>query len=240
MVEKYIVVIGGYEFQEDGVIDTPIEIDRKILELSGVSDPKVLFIPTASSDSETYIESIKGVYADKLACDFDVLLLHSKDSEYELIAEKIGWADVIYVGGGNTMMMVELWQKLGVDDLLKKAYESGTVLAGVSAGSICWFEYGISDSLQFYDEDSNEYIRVDGIGILDGPNSPHYGSELWDKGFRTEGTKKIMKEFEDKCLCVPDAGAVVFKDGDVLECLGKPSFYGFWEDGEWVEENIKL
>jgi dipeptidase E len=240
MVLKYVVAIGGYESEEGGALDTPIEIDKRILELSGVSSPKVLFIPTASTDSEKYIGKIRKIYAETLDCDFDVLLLHSSDTEKNMIEEKLALADVIYVGGGNTMMMIKLWKELGVDKLLKKAYEAGAILCGVSAGSICWFEYGISDSLQFYDEDSNEYIRVDGIGILDGPNSPHYGSELWDKGFRTKGTKKIMKEFGDRCLCVPDGGAVVFKNEKVFESLGESSFYGCWEGDDWVEQNIEV
>src|SRR5690606_25846211 len=132
-------------------------IDEKIVSLSAKDNPNFLFVPTASLDSRNYIKSIENIYAKELKCSFDTLLLHSDDLNLEDIKRKFDWADIIYVGGGNTMMMLEKWKHFGVDLLLKDAYKQGKILCGVSAGSICWFEYGISDSLHFYDKKTKEY-----------------------------------------------------------------------------------
>ena len=72
----------------------------------------------------------------------------------------ISEANIIYVGGGNTLMMMRKWRQLGVDKMLKKAWQKGTVMCGLSAGSICWFESGHSDSMWYYDKKNWDYIRV--------------------------------------------------------------------------------
>jgi dipeptidase E len=74
--------------------------------------------------------------------------------------------------------MMRLWRRLGVDKLLKAAYDNGTVLAGVSAGSICWFDSGHSDSMSFYHPQKWQYINVRGLGFLKGVHCPHYNSMM--------------------------------------------------------------
>jgi peptidase E len=143
---KAIVAIGG------GVIKTrgTAAIDREIIRLSHKKNPKLLFIPTASSDSEIYWNRIREYFGKFLKCKTDVLFLVKEQPSKEQIRSKISAADIIYVGGGNTLMMMRLWRRLGVDKLLISAYENGTVLSGISAGSICWFDSGHSDSMSFY------------------------------------------------------------------------------------------
>jgi putative intracellular protease/amidase len=77
-------------------------------------------------------------------------------------------ADIIYVGGGNTLQMMRVWRRFGVDKLIKSAYESGTVLSGISAGSICWFDSGHSDSMSFYNPRKWKYTNVRGLGLIRG------------------------------------------------------------------------
>src|SRR5690606_33251849 len=110
-----------------------------------------------SRDKKDYVQSIENIYRKKLKAKFDVLLLHDIDVNTEDGKRKIEWADLIYVGGGNTLMMMKKWRRFGVDELLKEAFDKGKVLCGVSAGSICWFDFGISDSLHFYDEKTKKY-----------------------------------------------------------------------------------
>lgn len=238
-----IVAIGGYDKEPSrhDVFDTPVAlIDKEIIRLSGKKHPNLLFIPTASSDSEKYSEMIRGLYEGQLGASFDVLcLLSEKPSEQE-ISSKIAWADIIYVGGGNTLKMMKLWRRLGVDKLLKKAYKSGTVMCGVSAGSICWFDYGVSDSLHFYNEKETKYIKVQGLGILAGVHCPHLGSEAYDKGHRTKGMKEIMKRSKGKCLAVPDGAAVVIQEGKMRSIGLSPSYLSWWEKGQWFEEELSL
>ena len=168
-----IVAIGGGDL---GTLATQ-PIDSEIISLSGASRPKALFIPTASSDSVEYWEVFDWAYREKYGCDTDVLYLLGVAPSREAIAEKIEWADIIYVGGGNTLKMMRRWRRLGVDDLLRAAHEWGAVLCGVSAGAICWFERGHSDSMSFYSPDDWSYIAVTGMGLLKGLACPHYNGD---------------------------------------------------------------
>lgn len=213
-----VVAIGGYKYEsaKDCTFDTPIKIDRKILGLTGKKKPKALFIPTASDDSEGYTKAWKKIYEGKLACTVDVLCLIAKKPTRAVIAAKIRSADIIYVGGGNTLMMMNLWRRLGVDKLLREAYERGAVCCGVSAGSICWFEYGVSDSRQFKNPKSHEYIRVKGLGFLKGLHCPHYDPIPSRKNWRLKGAEKILKKYgaHGKFIPIGDGEAVVFKNGE--------------------------
>src|SRR5579862_3576329 len=167
---KTIVAIGG------GKIGTSarLPIDREIVRLSNKKNPKLLFIPTASSDSELYWKQIRKHFGDFLKCETDVLFLMKEKASREQLRRKISWADIIYVGGGNTLQMMRIWRRLGVDKLLLAAYKKGTVLAGVSAGSICWFDSGHSDSMSFYDPHKWKYVNVKGLGLIQGIHCPHY------------------------------------------------------------------
>src|ERR1022692_947544 len=142
---KTIVAIGG------GKIATrqTLPIDRHIIRLSQKKNPSLLFIPTASSDSEIYWKKVREYFGDFLKCKTDVLFLMKEKPSRQQIRSKISSADIIYVGGGNALQMMRIWRRLGVDKLLIAAYKKGTVLAGVSAGSICWFDSGHSDSMSF-------------------------------------------------------------------------------------------
>ena len=140
---KTIVAIGGGKI---GTRET-LPIDREIIRLSNKKNPKFLFIPTARSDSEIYWKRVRKYFGDFLKCKTEVLFLIKEKPSRKQIRSKISSADIIYVGGGNTLQMMRIWRRLGVDKLLIAAYEMGTVLAGISAGSICWFDSGHSDSM---------------------------------------------------------------------------------------------
>ena len=111
---KAIVAIGGGEIRTKGTA----AIDREIIRLSNKKNPKLLFIPTASSDSEEYWEHIQEYFGGFLKCKTDVLFLIKEHPSRAQIRKKIESADIIYVGGGNTLMMMRLWRRLGVDKLL--------------------------------------------------------------------------------------------------------------------------
>lgn len=169
---RAIVAIGG------GVIKTrgTTAIDREIIRLCGKKHPNLLFIPTATSDSELYWQHIQKYFGGFLKCKTDVLFLLQERPSQKHIRTKIDWADIVYVGGGNTLLMMRVWRRLGVDKLLKAAYRRGTVLCGISAGAICWFESGHSDSMSFYNPKRWKYINVKGLGLAKGVLCPHYNS----------------------------------------------------------------
>ncbi len=129
--------------------------------------PRVGFLPTASADSE---DSIRRFYKtfDTLACEPAHLELFGRVRDP---AAFIGAQDVILVGGGNTKSMLGLWREWGVDGLLREAWQAGTLLAGFSAGAICWFEEAFCDAWE------NDFRSIPGLGFLPGSACPHYDRE---------------------------------------------------------------
>jgi dipeptidase E len=198
-----IVVIGGGELIE---LET-LEIDRKVVQLTQKAKPKALFIPTASSDAPGYCDTFSKVYGDILGCETSHLLLVSQTYTHDEITDLITAADLIYVGGGNTRKMLEIWKNTGVDTLLKEAYFSGTVLAGLSAGSICWFEYGHSDSEAFDDQGEWQYIKLEAMGILPGIHCPHYNEDI-----RVEDFTRMVKGGGLPGIAVDNNCAIIYKD----------------------------
>lgn len=188
-----IVAIGGGELR----LSETLKIDKFIVDFSGKNRPKALFIPTASKDNQGYIEVFDSVYKDELGCDTDVLTLLDEQTKDVEIEEKILSADIIYVGGGNTAMMIDVWERNNVDTYLKKAYKNGTVLSGLSAGAICWFKYGHSDSNKFDSDDEWDFIITKGIGLIDAAFCPHYnetGRDRFDKMLKTVKLRGIASE----------------------------------------------
>lgn len=167
---RAIVAIGGGNLGPTGTA----AIDREIIRLSNQPHPNILFMPTASSDSQTYWDRFREYFGSFLKCRTDVLYLTREVPTKREIETKILSADIVYVGGGNTLYMMRVWRRLGLDQTLKAAYRKGIVLAGISAGAICWFDSGHSDSMSFYDPQHWKYINVRGLGLINGINCPHY------------------------------------------------------------------
>ena len=235
---KTIVAIGG------GKITTrqTVPIDRKIIRLSHKKNPKLLFIPTASSDSEIYWKQIRKYFGDFLKCKTDVLFLMKQKPPREQIRSKISWADIIYVGGGNTLQMMRIWRRLGVDKLLLAAYNKGTVLAGVSAGSICWFDSGHSDSMSFYNPRKWKYIKVKGLGLIPGIHCPHYNGKTGGVP-RRKNFQEMIRKTGGNGIAIDNNCAIEFRDARVFKVLvSKPrakAYRVFKKAGQVVEEQIR-
>ena len=236
-MRRTIVAIGG------GKIATrqTLPIDREIIRLSKTKNPRVLFIPTASSDSEIYWKKIRAYFGDFLKCKTDVLFLMKENPSHEQIHSKISAADIIYVGGGNTLQMMRIWRRLGVDKLLIAAYIKGTVLAGVSAGSICWFDSGHSDSMSFYNPHNWNYINVKGLGLIQGIHCPHYNGKTGGVP-RRKNFQQMIRKIGGVGIAIDNNCAIEFRDGRVFKVLvSKPrakAYRVFKKKGEIVEEQI--
>ena len=159
---RRIVACGGEQLSH-------MALTRYVLDLTGKPRPKILFVPTASGDDAAYLltfyQGLAGV-----ACEPSHLLLFNRtvdDIDGLLRAQ-----DVVMVGGGNTANMLAIWRVHGVEDALRNAYRNGTILTGWSAGCICWFEAGITDSFTL----ELGPLR-DGLKLLKGSACPHYDSE---------------------------------------------------------------
>ena len=140
MIEKgHIIAIGGGGF---GRNPNHMKIEQYILGQSGKETPNVVFIPTASAEDKGYIVNYYSCFS-KLDCEPGHITFFQRTPRLDSIINK---ADVIYVGGGNTKSMLAVWREWKLDKLLLKAYNKGKILCGVSAGAICWFQQGITDS----------------------------------------------------------------------------------------------
>lgn len=163
---RQIIALGGGGFSMEP--DNPL-LDLYILKQADKAKPRICFIPTASGDSDNYISRYYNFFNQQDCKPSHLSLFEPPTRDLEgFILEN----DIIYVGGGNTKNLLALWKEWNVDDILKKAWNQGTVLAGLSAGSICWFEEGVTDSYG----DGLEPIKC--LGFLKGSNCPHYDGEI--------------------------------------------------------------
>ncbi|KKQ32640.1 MAG: Peptidase E [candidate division TM6 bacterium GW2011_GWF2_37_49] len=231
-----IVAIGGGEINKRETL----AIDQEIIRLSGKKHPSVLFIPTASSDAKEYVDDFIDYYCKHLSCKVDVMKLIKQNISTEEIRDKILSSDIVYVDGGNTLMM-KLWRKLGVDKILEEAYEKNIVLCGISAGAICWFKFGNSDSRQFKNP-AAPLIRVSGLGLLDGLLCPHYHSKKYAKG-RADSLKKMMKRTPGKALAIDDFCAIAFVDDSYNVLTSSPGAHAYkvyWKRGKFYHDKIDI
>ncbi len=145
---------------------------RYVASLTGKANPKVCFIPTATGDSPN---TILGWYAsceDLPLRPYVMKTFINSNTSPKSFEEIIMSMDAIIVGGGNTLNMIAIWKVQGIDLALKKAYDSGIILAGGSAGSLCWFTAGSTDSRP------KELTIVEGLNFLNFGHSPHYLREV--------------------------------------------------------------
>ncbi|HEX9494821.1 MAG TPA: peptidase E [Candidatus Limnocylindria bacterium] len=146
----------------------PALVDH-VLSFAARKRPRVLLIPTASGDSDGYLLTFYRQLAGRdLELSHLALFQRTVDDIDGLIRDQ----DIVIVSGGNTANLLAIWRLHGVDRALRAAYDAGTVMTGWSAGALCWFEGGTTDS--FTPELS---ALKDGLGFLKGSVSPHYDSE---------------------------------------------------------------
>jgi peptidase E len=144
-------------------------LDRLVLRLTGVPRPRICLLPTAGGDSEHQIRRFHETYGDELCEPSDVSLFRLGRNPVPL-REHLLAQDAIYVGGGSMVNLLAIWRAQGVDAILRDAWRAGVVLAGLSAGSMCWFQWGITTS-------SGHPAPARGLGFLPGSNSVHHDSE---------------------------------------------------------------
>ncbi len=234
---KKIVAIGGGEIGRPGYPVETTKIDKEIIRLTGKKHPRLLFVPTASGDSDGYVGVVEKHFGKRLGCKVDNLLLIKEKLSRKKIAQKILRADIIYVGGGNTMKMLQVWRKTGTDKILKQAWEKGIVLSGLSAGSVCWFNWTSSDSLKMLDPKA-DYIRLKGLGFAKSVHVPHYDIE---KG-RRPALKKMMRTLPGIAIGIDNCCAIEIIDDQYRIIASKPkaqAYKTYWRNKKYHEELIK-
>lgn len=164
-MHRHIVTLGGGGFHNGE--DAPA-LNRYILNLSRRPNPKICLIPTAYGDSELFTDRFDHTFAQYECRPFHLSFFRDPQPDWRA---HLADADIIYVTGGNTRAMLAIWREWGLHDIIRDLYDQGTVLAGGSAGAICWFEQGHTDS------NGLPLTPLDCLGWLKGSCSPHYNGE---------------------------------------------------------------
>ncbi|MBM6618144.1 peptidase E [Bacillus suaedaesalsae] len=165
-IKRQIFAMGGGGFSMEP--DNPL-LDRYILSLVNKERPRICFVPTATGDADGYINRFYQFFGKEECDPFHLSVYKLPDENLENYVLSM---DIIYVGGGNTKNLLALWREWGLDEMMKKAYKAGVILTGLSAGSICWFEEGLTDSYP------GSLRELTCLGILKGSNAPHYDGEI--------------------------------------------------------------
>lgn len=184
-----LMLIGGGEIGKASTAYETKEIDEEIVKMSGKENPKLLFIGLASSFADSYYDYIKNIYKE-LGCTPVYLKKKNVTKNPDIVRNKIEEADIIYIGGGDTIKLMDTVREYNIDELLIKAAKRGCVIAGISAGAILLSNKGLSDSYILRGE-SKDYKFIDGLGIININICPHYNSN--DKK-KADLEKELQKE----------------------------------------------
>jgi dipeptidase E len=156
---------GGFSMEPENLL-----LDEFVLSLARSPRPRVCFLPTASGDDAGYIAKFYRAFAALDCRPTDLQLFERTVADLEAFVLE---QDVVYVGGGNTANLLAVWRAQGLDRILRRAWEEGVVMCGLSAGMNCWFEESVTDS---YSLDRLAALH-DGVGLLPGSACPHYDGE---------------------------------------------------------------
>lgn len=204
---KRIISIGGGELREKATLAIDEYLAALAKARAGEKRASALFIPTASHDFMPYYNTFHKIYTGVFDIKTDVALCVFKDVDLERMRAKFEKADLIYVGGGDTVFMIEKWRDCGLLELIRDAYERGVIIAGLSAGGICWFSDIYTDSLKT--ESGAQYAMFEGLGWIKGVISPHYGVRMLD-------FDKVVCYNYDCAYGIEDCAAMVIEDGEIV------------------------
>ena len=169
MAESRMILLGGGELKARETLSVDRYIAEEAKKSAGDRRACGLFLPTASHDCMPYYNTFHKVYTGLFDIKTDVALTVGREVDLKKLRAKFERADFLYVGGGNTVFLLEHWRACGMLPLVKEFYASGKLVCGLSAGAICWFETMYSDSVT-----EGEYAVHRGLGWVEGVISPHY------------------------------------------------------------------
>jgi len=200
---RNIIAIGGGGF---GANPGQGIIEKYILKQTKKKNPKICFIPTATGDNEAYKVNYYSTFTNLDCCPSHLDFFKRTPDLNDLILNQ----DAIFVGGGNTKSMLAVWREWGLDKILKKAYLNGTVMSGVSAGAICWFQNGITDSW------ASNLKMMPCLNFIKGTCCPHYDEEPE----RKPAVKNFLLRNKVKNVYAVDGGAALhIKDEKIFKSI---------------------
>ncbi len=218
-----IIAIGGAGFLAE---PRNYALEKYILEQTGKEQPNVLMIATATGDDAEYVEKFHAAFGALGARTQHLPFFHrTPDLRSVVLAQ-----DAIFVGGGNTKSMLAVWREWGLPQILQLAHERGIVLGGQSAGAICWFEQGVTDSW------ADRLRPLSCMGLLPGSCCPHYDGEV-----ERRPAYQSMVQNGDLMggYAIDDAVAAHFRDGRLERVVSKKAgakAYYVCADADTVKE----
>lgn len=228
-MDKYVVAFGGGELKGKTTLKMDAYIARLAKERAGNKRARGLFFGTASHDSMPYFNSFRKTFTGEFDIKADCALCCYGEMSVEKITDKLAICDFIYVGGGDTVFMLNKWRETGIDKLISEAYDRGVILSGLSAGAICWFERTYTDSPSVTGND--DYAFHGGLGYLSGTCCPHY--ELRREDFLAA----LKNENPSTVYALEGDSGIVFKNGELLGGLTSGGqAYSIIKDGDRFKE----
>jgi peptidase E len=226
-MKRQLFTMGGGGFLEE---PENLLLDSFFLGLAGKPKPKVCFLGTAGGDATNYYDLF---YAGMTKHNVEPSHLSLFKPPAGSLEEFVFSKDVIYVGGGNTRNLLVLWREWKLDTILKKAYERGVVLGGISAGSLCWYEQGVTDSI------TGTLSKIDCVGILAGSNCPHFDGEPE----RQPAYRKLIAEGMKPGIACDNGVAAYFVNETLVEFVSsRPTAMAHrlsLDSGKVIETEIK-
>lgn len=249
-----LVAIGGGKngrIKSDGTVDPyeTREIDEEIVKLSGKENPKFLFLSQAQSKPEYeigYFETMKRVYGEKFNCDcFWISREDLKNLSKEELRNNVLSSDIIYVGGGDTKTMIELWKESGLDVILKEAFENGVVISGLSAGANAWFKYCSSDSLKILlEDDTAPMIELECLSWFNIFITPHYDDKTEFVDREDHMKECLSKRINMVGIGLSNCAALEIVEDKFRIITSKDDAFAekcyFNENSEYIRENIEI
>lgn len=219
---RQIVAFGGGGFSMES--GNPM-LDDYVLGLTGSTEPRVCFLPTASGDADHYVVRFYNAFRERARPSHISLFRRERgvsDMRAHLLAQ-----DLIYVGGGSLLSLLGVWRAHGVDEILRDAWRAGVVLCGLSAGSLCWFTEAVSGY-------HGEVNRVPGLGFLSHSNAVHYG-----EGERRAAFHRHLLDGMPAGYAAEDGTALRFVGDELVEVVAsrpEARAYRLERRGPWVTE----
>lgn len=226
--DKHIVAFGGHSVTAGAI---PALYDYA-LSVAGIDRPRICNHPTASGDSPA---GLIDYFYDRIPAE------RAERSHLALFGRTVRDIrrfllnqHVIMVGGGNTANMLAVWRAHGVDRILREAWDAGIVLCGASAGSLCWFDCGVTDSFGL----NHLQALHDGLGFLPGSHCPHYRDERRRRTYR-----KLVLEGLPDGYAIDDDAAIRFAGTEIAEVVtsraGATAYRVEVSGGQVVETPLK-
>jgi len=208
-------------------------LDDFILSLSDEQEPRILFLPTASGDPRAQMAAFRATFGSRTCQPCQLSLFRLEHEDHDLRSFVLS-QDIVYVGGGSMRNLLAIWREHGFDMILREAWEAGVVLAGLSAGAMCWFQHGITCS-------TGRPAPTTGLGFLRGSLSVHYDGQ--------PERRPVYLDAVGRGAISPGYGAddgvgLLFEEtGLVRVVASRPGTYAYrvepGEDGEAVETRVE-